>query len=144
MTQKTQEEDIVDIVQQYADEYFRDTYVDELKLNEMTLKVPGIKGKWATYKSINRAKLHKLIKQKQELLDSGIEMIKQKRESEGNPVSFKGAENILRNTKKFKELQTEIDRLTILTDYFQDALDCIKSMNWDVKNIIEAIKLDEM
>ena len=138
------ENDILTILEEYTSEYYKDTHIDEIKLREMELKVPGLKGKWASYKAINKAKLFKLKKQREELMDNGIDMIKQKREADGNPVSYKGAENILRNTKKFKELNKQIERLTILCDYFEDALKNIQSIGFDIKNLIDTIKLDEM
>lgn len=145
MTEQNQEpSDLMEILGKYAKEYGEDTHIDELRLRETLLKMAGIKGKWITYKAMNRAKLIKLKKQHQQLLDEGVDVIKQKRAEEGNPVSSRGAEMILRNTKKFRELDERIESLSALVDYFSDSVYAIQNINWDIKNVIETIKIDEM
>lgn len=145
MSQENQEpEELMDIIAKYAKEYGEDTYLDELKLRESLLKMAGIKGKWISYKCINKAQLIKLKKQKDKLMDEGVDLIKNKREEDGNPVSKKGAEMIIKDTKRYKELDYKIQTLTALVEYFNDSVDAIKGINWDVKNLLDDIKMDEM
>jgi hypothetical protein len=145
MTEQNQEpSDLTEILAKYAEEYGKDTYIDELRLREVLLKIAGIKGKWITYKAMNTAKLIKLKKQKQQLLDEGIDMIKQKRDEEGNPVSRRGAEMILKNTKKYRELNERVESLTALVTYFNDSVEAILDINWDIKNLIDNNKMEEM
>ena len=137
-------EDILDILEQYSKEYHEDTVLDDFRLREVELKVPGIKGKWASYKTVNYAKLLKLKRHREELLDEGVEIIKNKREDDGNPVSLKGAEYILRKSTKFRELDHKISVLTLLCEYFDDSLKNIQSIGFDIKNLVDTIKMDEM
>lgn len=136
--------DIMDIIETYSNEYFEDSIIDECKLREMELKIPSIKGKWATYKGINKAKLFKLKQERVKLIEEAVPAIQQKRESEGHVVSKKGAEFILRGTKKFKDLDEKITKLTILNEYFEDSLKNIQSISFDIKNLVDTIKIDEM
>lgn len=145
MSEQNQEpSDLMEILAKYAEEYGKDTYIDELRLREVLLKIAGIKGKWITYKAMNTAKLIKLKKQKQQLLDEGIDIIKQKRDEEGNPVSRRGAEIILKNTKKYRELNERVESLTTLVTYFNDSVEAILDINWDIKNLIDNNKMEEM
>jgi len=137
-------EDILDILERYSKEYHEDTVLDDFRLREVELKVPGIKGKWASYKAVNYAKLLKLKRQREELLDEGISIVKQKREDDGNPVSLKGAEYILRKSSNFRELDNKISILTLLCEYFDDSLKNIQSIGFDIKNLVDTIKMDEM
>ena len=145
MSEENQEpEELMDIIAKYAKEYGEDTHIDELRLREVLLKMAGIKGKWISYKAYNKAKLIKLKRQQEQLLEEGVDIIKQKKENEGHPVSSKGAEMILRNTKRFKELNNKVENLSALVDYFSDSVYAIQNVNWDIKNLIETIKIDEM
>lgn len=145
MTEQNQEpSDLMEILAKYAEEYGKDTYIDELRLREALLKIAGIKGKWITYKAMNTAKLIKLKKQQQQLLDEGIDIIKQKKDEEGNPVSRRGAEMILKNTKKYRELDERVESLTALVTYFVDSVKAILDINWDIKNLIDNNKMEEM
>lgn len=138
------QEDLLSIIENYAKEYHEDTLIDEMRLREMELKIPGLKGKWACYKAVNKAQLVKLKNQRDELLDEGVALIKQKKEDEGNPVSLKGAEYILKRSEKYKQLDEKITRLTVLCEYFEDSVKNIQSIGFDVKNLVDTLKLDEM
>jgi hypothetical protein len=145
MTENNQQtEDILDIIEKYAKEYGADAYIDEFRLRELELKIPGIKGKWASYKAVNRAKLFKLKRERDKLLDEGVDIIKSKRESQGNPISNKGAEFILKKSTQYREVNDKIEKLTILCDYFDDCLKNIQSIGFDIKNLIDTTKIEEM
>jgi len=137
-------EDIIEIIEKYSKEYGMDTILDETRLREIELKIPGIKGKWASYKAVNKAKLFKLKKDRDRLLSDGVEIVYKERSESGNPVSKHGAEKILRNTQKFQVIAQDIERLTILCEYFEDTLKNIQSIGFDVKNLVETIKIDEL
>ena len=138
-------DDIIEILTAYADEYSNDSRIDEFRLKEMELKIPGLKGKWASYKAVNKAQLYKLKKERDRLIEEGVPKIKERNEAQGNPViSNKHAENILKQSKMFKELEESINRLTVLCEYFEDALKNMQQIGFDVKNLVDTIKIDEM
>lgn len=136
--------DIIEIIDAYSKEYAEDSMIDEYRLREMLLKIAGIKGKWVTYKAINKAKLYKLKQKRDNLIEEAVPAIQQKREDEGHNVTKRGAEMILRSTKKFKDLDNSITKLTILSEYLEDSVKCIQFINNDIKNLIDTIKVDEM
>ena len=144
MVTKQDDSDIMEIIDTYSKEYAEDTIVDEFRLNEMLLKIPGIKGKWVTYFSINQAKLYKLTKEAENLIEEAVPVIQQKRETEGHNVTKKGAEMIVKNTKKYKELSDKISKLKVLDQYFQRSLGMIQYINQDLRNFIDSKKMDEM
>jgi hypothetical protein len=145
MSEENQEpEELMDIIAKYAKEYGEDTRIDELRLREMLLKMAGIKGKWISYKAYNKAALIKLKRRQERILDEGVDIVKQQHEDAGHPILKKGAEEILKNSKKYKEITHKVENLTALVEYFSDSVYAIQNINWDIKNLIETIKIDEM
>jgi hypothetical protein len=134
---------IPELTQKYIQEFYVDSNIDPLRIREVMLKMLSIKGKWASYKAVHRMKLNQLKSEQKRLIYEGVELIKNKRESEGNPVSSKGAGEILKNKKKYRELDEKIDNLNDLCIFFDD---CLKSIMYD-KNIqswVETTKLEEL
>ena len=136
--------DIEEIAEDYAKELLHDSILDDTRLREIELKIPGIKAKWATYRSINNARLYKLNVERNRLVADGVKMIVKKREAEGNPVSQKGAEYMLKHSEQYLNLTQRIDKLEFLANTFTDYLYVIKGITYDVKNLVETIKVDEM
>lgn len=144
MSDKEAIENFDEVAQKYIEEYARDSVVDELRMGEIQLKIPGIKGKWASYKLINKLKLNKLLREKAELLNRGVDMIYEKKKDEGHNVTRTGAEKILRRTEKFRTLDEKIQNLTELCEYFDKCVKFIGDIHWDVKNWVDTKKIDEM
>jgi len=144
MNEKNQE-DILELLDHYGKEYAQDSTIDEFRLKEMELKIPGLKGKWASYKAVNKARLFQLKEERNHLVEEGVpKLIKRNEESGNPPYSEKRAEYLIRSSKKYKELTDSINKLTILCEYFDDALKNMQQIGFDVKNLVDTIKIDEM
>lgn len=138
------EPELLVILQKYIDEYALDSAIDELRLREQELKIPGIKGKWASYRAVNKAKLARLKYDRDILLEKGVEMVYDAKQKQGDPITKKGAEYIVKKSEKYLNLDKKITNLTILCEYFDDCLKNMQSITFDLKNLIDTIKIDEL
>lgn len=138
-------DDLEKSINKFAKELLNDTHLDELRLIEIELKIPNVKAKWSMYYAVNKAKLNRLKTELEDVIESNIDNVMKFRAKEGNPVSAKGAENIIRKSKKVKELENRIKKMEILCEYLGKNLEVvIKNLNWDVRNVVDTRKLDEI
>jgi hypothetical protein len=139
-----QKQDVEEIVKEYIEEYSKDVNFDETRLREYELIIPGLKGKWSGYKAINKAKLNKLKRERESLLEHGVDAVYNQKKDAGDNVTKKGAEEILKRSKTFKEIDHKVDELYVLVELFESCELNMRQLGFDIKNLIDTIKLDEM
>lgn len=138
------DESLETIIQNYINEYANDVKINEERLREVELKVPGLKGKWSGRKAINLAKLYELKKLRDNYIENNLDKLINKLKDNGEIVTKMGAEKMLRNSAKMKDILDNIKRLEILCEFFESCEKNMQSMGFDVKNLVDTIKIDEM
>jgi hypothetical protein len=136
-------ETLEEILESYIKEYNIDVFIDEMRLREIELKIPSLKNKWSGRKAIHRAKLVELKKRLADYETNGVDMIKSEMEKKGEMISRAGAENILKKTEAYKILISDIEKLNVLYSFFESCEKNMQSMTFDVKNLVETIKIEE-
>lgn len=136
-------EDIKDVLEKYINDYQNDVIIDEFRLKEIELKVPSLKGKWSAIKARNKAELIRMKAELDDYVNTSLPILIQKSNESGNPLSKTKAEYKLKQSKKYKEHKNKIDNLSILVEFFESCEKNIQSMGFDIKNLVETIKLDE-
>lgn len=138
------DETIEDVLNTYIAEYNTDVQFDEFTLREMELKVPGLKNKWSGRKAIHKARYYQICDEIDNFINDNIDRIIKKSDDVGKKVNKIGAESIIKKSREYKDLITKKNNLKVLTDYFESCEKNIMSLGFDVKNLVETIKLDQM
>ena len=129
----------MEIVDKYIIELEEDLKLDSTSLEDKTMKVPGIKGKW----------LSRLIKHKREVKKCEVLMDEAKtkliKEYEKNSdVAFSKAtlEKIVMDHEVLRKIKNNIDNEKLAIEFCDRSLSIVSSVTYDIKNILEGYKLE--
>jgi hypothetical protein len=129
------------ILIKYQKEISNDTKVDRINIEEIQLKLPGIKAKWQARLINHKTEIDKL----EEIYDEAIEKIAAKIENDANVaisrvLSRKQAESHSLAKKIKKQIKEEVR----IVEYLEKIEKTFASMTYDIKNIIDIIKSETM
>lgn len=127
------------MIAQYIKELEEDLKIDDLDLKNYTMKLPGIKHKWAgrciRHKiELNDLKLEKDKRKKQ--------LIKQINETASVKLSAPAIERVIEDSDETKALNKKIKDLELVIELLEKAEKTLASASYDIKNLIEIIKLE--
>lgn len=127
------------MIGQYIKELEEDLKIDDLDLKNYTMKLPGIKHKWAgrciRHKiELNDLKLEKDKRKKQ--------LIKQINETASVKLSTPAIERVIEDSDETKALNKKIKDLELVIELLEKAEKTLASASYDIKNLIEIIKLE--
>lgn len=130
-----------DILINYIDEMEQDVQVDELCLKEVQMKLPAIKHKWvgrlirhkSTIKSLWAKKVH---------LKNDIRQ-KMKQESKYG-VSDAGLDKMIESQQPIIDIMQEIQKNELIVEFLEKSEKVLSSMSFDLKNMVEIIKLETL
>lgn len=127
------------MLDQYIKELEEDLKIDDLDLKNYTMKLPGIKHKWA-----GRCIRHKI-----ELNDLKIEkekrkkqLIKQINETSSVKLSAPAIEKVIDDSDDTRQINRKIKDLELIIELLEKAEKTLASASYDIKNLIEIIKLE--
>lgn len=129
----------METLDKYILELEDDLKIERVSLEEKTLLVAGIKGKWLAKLSRHKKELISF----QELLEEA--KIKISKEIEKNSdISYNKAtlEKLALDHEIVKKIRKSLDKEKLLIEFCDKALTIVSSMSFDVKNIIEWCKLE--
>ena len=130
----------MDIINKYNIELIEDTKIDELNLKDVQMKLPAIKHKWVSRLILHKEEYNKLKHLQRAAKEKVINELKQNQNIILSlPVLEKRAEenDVIRKIKN----QLEDQELIIL--YLDKIETVLRSMSFDIKNIIDIMKLEE-
>lgn len=127
------------MLEEYIKELESDLKIDELYLKDYTLRLPGIKHKWA-----GRCIRHKL-----ELVDLKAKKDKLKKtlkervmESSAVKPSLPVLEKIVDSSEEVKEFDKKIHEIELIVELLEKSEKTLSSASYDLKNLIDIIKLE--
>lgn len=127
----------MDLLEKYRVELELDTTVDETNIKEVQLKLPAIKHKWVARLIQAKSDLLKLQQARTEALDK-IKV--------NSPVDINSKQRLSAASKH--EVITKIDskmlQQDIIIDYLNRVENIMKSFTYDIKNVIEIMKMETM
>lgn len=129
------------ILLKYQKEVANDTKIDRIIIEEVQLKLPGLKSKWQARLLNHKSEIDKL----EEIYDEAIEKIAIKLENESNVaisrvLTRKQAETHPLAKKIRKQIKEEIR----IVEYLEKIEKTFATMTYDIKNIIDLIKSETM
>lgn len=127
------------MINDYIKELEEDLKINDLDLKNYALKLPGIKHKWA-----GRCIRHKI-----ELNDFKLEkdkrkknLIKQINETSTVKLSAPAIEKVIEDSDETKLINKKIKDLELIIELLEKAEKTLASASYDIKNLIEIIKLE--
>ena len=127
------------MIENYIKELEEDLKIDEIYLKEYALKLPGIKHKWAGRLIRHKLEIANLKKDKEKLR---IDLIKKLNETSSVKLSMPVLEKTVDNATDIKEFDSKIKVLELSIELLEKAEKTLSSTSYDVKNILEIIKLE--
>jgi predicted nuclease with TOPRIM domain len=127
------------MIEDYIKELESDLKIDELNLKEYQLKLPGIKHKWAGRYIRHKHELFECRGKREEIKRKLVDQIQ-----ETSPVKL--ALPIIEKTaekhSELKEIDKKINELNLVVELLEKAEKTLSSTSYDLKNLIDIIKLE--
>lgn len=127
------------VLEKYIEELKEDTKVDNFNLKDVQMKLPSIKHKWVA----------RLIRAKQELTRLELERRDKKNTlskklQEQSPVVLTdaAASRAIEFNHLFVEIDEKIKELKLVIELLDETKKTFSAMTFDIKNIVEIIKLE--
>jgi len=127
------------LLQQYINELEEDVRLDELNLKDAALTLPGKKAKWVSRLMIEKNSLLELSKKKDKTVATVIEEIKKE-----SPIklTYPSLKDAAERHSKIIELSQEIKEKEGVVEFLERVDKTIHSIGFDIKNLIELIKME--
>lgn len=127
------------LLEDYIKELENDLKIDELTLKEYQLKLPGIKHKWAGRCIRHKLELNDLRKKREKIKKAVVDQIQ-----EQSPVKL-AVPVIERTAEKHSEIieiDGQIKQIELIVELLEKAEKTLSSASYDIKNLIDIIKLE--
>lgn len=127
------------LLEDYIKELENDLKIDELTLKEYQLKLPGIKHKWAGRCIRHKLELNDLRKKRERIKKTVVDQIQ-----EQSPVKL-AVPVIERTAEKHSEIieiDSQIKQIELIVELLEKAEKTLSSASYDIKNLIDIIKLE--
>jgi len=127
------------LLEDYIKELENDLKIDELILKDYQLKLPGIKHKWAGRCVRHKLELNELRKRRESLKRELVEKLQ-----EQSPVklTLPVAERAIEKHSEFIDIDSKIKQLELVIELLEKSEKTLSSASYDLKNIIDIIKLE--
>lgn len=129
------------LIDKYKQELEEDTKINLLNIKDVQMFLPSIKHKWAS-----RLIQHKIeLKKSHSLLKKAREKIFAKN-SKGNPVKVSKATmmNKVDDNDVIVRIKDKIEEHEIIIEYLEKVERVFNSMTYDIKNLVEIMKLETL
>lgn len=131
----------MDQLQQYIEEVGKDLVLDDFNIKEQSLRLPARKHYWVA--KLIQAKIERnqtFEKKKQLKRNITVELIAT------SPVklSHTSAEQAAERHESLAALTSRISELSIIIEYLEKVEKTMSAMGFDIKNVVELIKMEQM
>jgi hypothetical protein len=131
----------VDLIKKYKDEIGQDLIINDFNIKEVQLRLPSRKHFWAARLIDAKIELFSLQKAKKTLKKQLV-----KRIQEASPVKLtpQAAEIAAESSAEISSLNDQIKEYEFVIEYLDKATSVLNQVGWDIKNIIEIQKLEQL
>ena len=128
-----------EIIERYSKEIETELHIDEFNIKEMSLKTPARKHYW-----VCRLIQHKkaLLNLKAERYSLREDIVQAKQRESPVKVTRRIAVKSSYQHEKMVDLQNRIDEQELIVDYLEKVERTFTSLGFDIKNIIEIMKME--
>ncbi len=131
----------MEILERYIKEIEEDLKIDEFNIKEASLKSPGRKHFWVSRLIHHKRNLLNLENQRSSLLKDVT------RELQAQAIvklSVPAAEKAVLQSQPIKDLQTKINEEKLIIEFLEKTEKTFSSLTYDIKNIVEIMKLEQL
>lgn len=131
----------VDLIERYREEINKDLIVNDFNIKDVQLKLPSRKHFWAARLIDTKIELHRLNKRKKLLKESIV-----KRIISEAPVRLtqQSAEIAAESTDELQNIALDIKEYEFVVEYLEKVEKIMAGMGFDIKNIIEIQKMEQL
>jgi hypothetical protein len=132
---------IVDLIKKYKEEIGNDLVINDFNIKEVQLRLPARKHFWAARLIDAKIELHSLQKQKKALKKQIVKRLQQEA-----PIKLtqQSAEIAAESSNEISSLNDQIKEYEFVIEYLDKATSVLNQVGWDIKNIIEIQKLEQL
>ena len=133
--------DYVELIERYRNEIGKDLVINDFNIKDVQLKLPSRKHYWAARLIDAKISHYKLIKRKKLLKESIA-----RRLISDAPVRItqQTAEIAAENTEELQSIAIEIKDYEFVIEYLEKVEKIMSGMGFDIKNIIEIQKMEQL
>jgi len=131
----------VEILDQYINEIEKDLNINEFNLKDSSMKTPARKHYWVS-KLIRHKKNLINLKQKRDVIKKDV--VKKIMEESPIKVTIPVAEKASWNHDKMKTISKDIHEEELLVEFLEKTEKTFSAVGFDIKNIIEIMKMEQL
>jgi len=131
----------VTLLEDYITELTQDIYIDEFNMKDVQMKLPAIKHKWTGRLIRAKIQIEENYKNRYIVINELADMLEKE-----SPVTISHtlAKKKVEDHTKVKELNQNIKHLKLIVEFLEKTEKTLSSITFDIKNLIEIIKLETM
>jgi hypothetical protein len=131
--------DTVSLFERYHEQISKLTSIDEFNMKQVQLELPSHRHYWVGRLMFHKLEVSKLQKAKRKAISSIIENLQNE-----NPVTvpYKTMLNSAESHPVVHKIEDQIAENEILVEYLSKIENNFRSMSYDIKNLIEIIRLE--
>ena len=134
------EKNVMEILDKYIKELEADTQIDQLNLKEVQLKLPSYKHKWVARLINHKNEVNKLQQAYRQAKENIVESMSK---NQAIGISKATLEKTADNNDVVKKISARIDEEQLIVLYLEKVEVVLRSMTYDVKNLVDIMKLEE-
>jgi len=127
------------LLEDYIKELENDLKISELELKDYQLKLPGIKHKWAGRCIRHKLELNELRKKREQVKKVLVDKLQ---EQSPVKINLPVAERTVERHSELIELDNSMKQLELVVELLEKSEKTLSSTSYDLKNIIDIIKLE--
>ncbi len=131
----------MDLIKRYKEEIGNDLVINDFNIKEVQLRLPSRKHFWAARLIDAKIELYSLQKQKKTLKKQIVKRLQQE-----SPIKLtqQSAEIAAESSNEISSLNDQIKDYEFVIEYLDKATAVLNQVGWDIKNIIEIQKLEQL
>jgi len=129
----------MDIIEQYILELEKDVKLDQFNVRDSQMRLPAYKHKWVGRLMRHKHEVVKLNQQKHILKKAVADKIQS---ASTYKVSKPVAEKAAASHDSIVDIVNKIDELNVVIEFLEKAERILSSMTFDIKNLVEIMKLE--
>lgn len=134
-------EEVQGLFDLYQKELTQDLQLNEINVKEKQMILPSLKHKWVARLIKHKKDIKKLEREKQSLIKKAVDKAKEK--IPGAPEVII-TNRFLSKSPSIFDLEETLEELELIVQYLEKTEQIFKNLTYDIKNLIDLIKLETL
>mgnify|MGYP003148620341 CR=1 FL=1 len=128
-------------LEKYIKELGEDCVFDDFSIKETQMKLPAIKHKWVGRLVTHKKILYSLKDKKKKIMKKLVDKV---RDTNAYKVSIPAAEKACENHDSVAKINEDIREHELIVEFIEKCERVLSSMTYDMKNLVELMKLETL